>query len=135
MRVTKNIREYIEKEVRARIENRYAEEKTEAKRQNDLLMGFLEGASAAAEAAYLAYCTEHFANISDFAELNVDDEYSRPHFYNSRTATIKDKQYISSIHSWSRRMDTEVKAIVADIVVTLELGGTRKELDEMLANL
>lgn len=135
MRVTKNIREYIEKEVRIRIENRYAEEKAEAKRQKDLLSEFLEGASAAAEAAYIAYCTEHFANISEFAALDVESEYSRPHFYSSRTATIKDMHYTSSVHNWNQRLNTEVKDIVTDIVVTLELGGTRKELDEMLANL
>lgn len=135
MRVTKTIREYIESEVSKRIDHKYAAEREESKRQNDLLNAFLKGAAEAAEEAYAAYCAEHFPTIEDFCELHLNDEYNRPHFYSSRTATLRDRQYINSIHSYGRRKESEVQRIVKDIVVTLELGGTRKELDEMLANL
>lgn len=135
MRVTKVIREYIETEVEKRIQPKYATEEAEAKRQDNLLSQFHEGAADAAEKAYLAYCNEHFAEISDFCELNITDNYNLPHFYCSRTATITDKCCITNVHNWRSRMRTEAKEIVKNIVVALELGGSRAELDKMLSEL
>lgn len=135
MRVTKVIREYIEAEVEKRIEPKYAEEEAEAKRQDSLLSEFHEGAAHAAEQAYLAYCNEHFAEISDFCELNITDSYNLPHFYCSRTATITNKCYTNNVHNWRNRMRAEAREIVKNIIVTLELGGSRAELEKMLSEL
>ena len=66
MRVTKTIREYIEKEVKARVEPKFEAEKVEAKRQEAALNDFLEGASKAAEAAWTSYFEEHFDEIAGF---------------------------------------------------------------------
>ena len=132
MRVTKNVREYIEREVEKRLLPKYEAEKVEAKAQEAALSAFLEGASQAAEDAFYAYFNEHWVEIESFCESHVDDEYSRPHFYNARVATIKDKCYYSSIHGWHRRLHDEAKRIASDIIVTLELGGTREELQKML---
>ena len=132
MRVTKNVREYIEREVEKRLLPKYEAEKAEAKHQETMLSAFLEGASHAAEDAFYAYFNEHWGEIEGFCESHVDDEYRRPHFYNARIATIKDKCHYSSIHCWDRRLRDEAKRIVSDIIVTLELGGTREELMRML---
>lgn len=135
MRVTKNIREYIEAEVMKRIEPKYAAEAAEAKRQDDLHSAFLEGASKAAEEAFLKYCHKNFVDIEDFCELKVDDEYGCPHFYDSRAAVIRDKCYTNNVHNWRTRMRNEATQIAKDIIVTLELGGGRAELEEMLNNI
>ena len=132
MRVTKNVREYIEREVEKRLLPKYEGEKVEAKAQETALNAFLNGASQAAEDAFYAYFNEHWVEIEGFCESRINDEYSRPHFYNARVATIKDKCYYSSIHCWERRLRDEAKRIVSDIIVTLELGGTRAELQQML---
>lgn len=131
MRVTKNIREYIEAEVAKRLEAKYADEAAEAQRQETLHSAFCEGAAHAAEEAYHRYCAEHFSEVADFCDLG-NDNYSTPNFYSSRAATIRDRNVITSVHSWRRRMRDEVMRISKDIVVTLELGGTRAELEEML---
>ena len=135
MRVTKNIREYIEREVGKKLMPKYEAEKAEAKYQDKALNDFLEGASKAAEDAYRAYFEAHWSEISEFCESKIDNEYNRPHFYNSRAAVIKDKCYYENIHCWDRRLRDETKRIVADIIVTLELGGSRAELEEMLNNI
>lgn len=132
MRVTKNVREYIEREVQSRLLPKYEAEKAEAKAQEAALSAFLEGASKAAEDAFYAYFNEHWVEIEGFCESNIGDEYSRPHFYNARAAIIKDKCYYNGIHCWDRRLRDEAKRIVSDIIVTLELGGTRAELQQML---
>ena len=51
MRVTKTIREYIEKEVKIRLDPKYEAERKEAERQTKAKNEFLEGCQAAAEAA------------------------------------------------------------------------------------
>jgi hypothetical protein len=134
MRVTKTIREYIEKEVKARVEPKFEAEKVEAKRQEAALSDFLEGASKAAEAAWTSYFEEHFGEIADFCEDNRHTQYGTnvPTFYNSRAASIKDKCYSTSIHRWYEHIREESKRLVDEIIVELELGGTKAELMEML---
>lgn len=135
MRVTKNVREYIEREVEKRLMPKYEAEKAEAKEQETALSAFLEGASQAAEDAFYAYFNEHWGEVEGFCESHISNEYRRPDFYSSRVATIKDKCYYESIHCWDRRLRDESKRVVSDIIVTLELGGGRAELEEMLNNI
>lgn len=134
MRITKTIREYIEKEVKARVEPKFEAEKVEAKRQEAALNDFLEGASKAAEVAWTNYFEEHFSEIADFCEDNRRTQYGTniPTFYNGRAAAIKDKCYSTSIHRWYEHIREESKRLVDEIIVELELGGTKAELMEML---
>lgn len=130
MRVTKTIREYIEKEVSIRIAPKYAAEEAEAKRQFNAKEEILNACSDAAKKAFNACFDEMFPAVADFAEDNRNDVMLS--FYNSRTIDIKDRCYNSSVHNWHRRKNEEVKKLVDEIVVTLELGGTKAELMEML---
>lgn len=134
MRVTKTIREYIEKEVKARIAPRYEEQKAEAKRQETLLSDFLEGARKAAETAWMEYFEANFPEIADFCDDDRKDRYGNniPSFYNSRCVSIRNKHYSNSVHNWHSQMTAEANKIVNEIVVELELGGTKAELMEML---
>lgn len=131
MRVTKTIREYIEKEVSARLAPKYETERVEAERQSKAKQSFLDGCQAAAEAAFDAYFAEHFAEIADFCE---DKRGDKLHYNNLcyRAVEITDRVYTTSIHNWESRRRAEAKAKVDEIIVELELGGTKAELMEML---
>ena len=131
MRVTKTIREYIEKEVSARLAPKYEAEKMEAERQSKAKNDFLEGCQAAAEAAFDAYFEAHFSEIADFCEDTRGDKCR----YNNlcyRAVEITDRIYTTSVHCWESRRRAEAKAKVDEIIVELELGGTKAELMEML---
>ena len=130
MRVTKTIREFIEREVSARLAPKYENEKQEAKRQNDAMNEFHEGCAKAAEEAFNAYFEKHFHEIADFAE--DEREECNMSFYIARTATIRNRHYINSIHNCDSRKRSEAKKICDEIIVELELGGTKAELMEML---
>ena len=130
MRVTKTIREFIEREVSARLAPKYEKEEQEAKRQNNALDEFHEGCAEAAKEAFNAYFEKHFPEIADFAE--DAREKCGVSFYTSRTATIRDRHYVNSIHNWNSRRRSETKKICDEIIVELELGGTKAELMEML---
>ena len=130
MRVTKTIREYIEKEVAARIHPKYAAEEAEAKRQEKEKENFLNACTKAAKEAYNACFDELFPSIADFAEDNRNEVMLT--FYHSRIVEIKDRCYTSNVHHWRDRERAECKKLVDEIVVNLELGGTKAELMEML---
>lgn len=131
MRVTKTVREYIEREVRTRIEKKYEAEKLEAERQTKLKQEFEEGCAEAARKAWEKYFAENFKNISDFCE----DDDCRPSFYTSRSVSIKDHCYRSSVHQWTSRCREECQKKTDEIIVELELGGTKQELMKMLSEI
>lgn len=132
MRVTKTIREYIEKEVRARIQPKYAAEEAEAKRRFAARDAFFDKCAKAAEEAFNAAFEANFHDVSDFME-DVREAVNPPvTFYNPRVAQIPDKIQRNSVYQWQSRMNTEVNKITEEIVVELELGGTKAELMAML---
>ena len=134
MRVTKVIREYIEKEVKARITPRYEVQKAEAKRQEQAVSDFVHGAAEAAERAWTEYFEAHFSEIADFCDDDRETRYGTnvPSFYYSRCVSIRNKHYSNSIHNWYNQMNTEANKIANEIIIELELGGTKAELMEML---
>lgn len=134
MRVTKTIREYIEKEVKARVVPKFEAEKVEAKRQEALLSDFLQGAADAANAAWMEYFDTHFGEIADFCEDERQTQFGTniPTFYNCRAAIIRDRHYSNSVHHYQDHIRAECKRLVDEIIVELELGGTKAELMEML---
>lgn len=137
MRVTKVVREYIEKEVKARLSLAFAAEKAESDRQCKAREALLEGAAAAAKAAWTAYVEEHYPAVSEFVE---DCRYTKygtniPTFYNNSSFQLRDRQLSTSVHQWYSRLSAACKEKSEEIIITLELGGTKKDLDEMLRNL
>lgn len=72
----------------------------------------------------------------DFIELN-NPRYTSSNFtsYYSNRTVIKSDCYNSSKHNWQNRAEAEVKEKVTDIIVTLELGGTKVDLDKMLSEI
>ena len=130
MRVTKNIREFIEREVDVRITPRYESDKVESARQKKALEDFLQACFNEATNAFNKYFDEHFDEVVDFAEdkRSSNKLYMQP----SYAATIKDIYNKNSVHGWEYRKRVETKKLVDEIIVNLELGGTKDELMEML---
>ena len=132
MRVTKTIREYIEKEVRVRIQPKYAAEEAETKRRFAARDAFFDKCAKAAEEAFNAAFEANFQDVSDFME-DVRDAVNPPvSFYDSRAAKIPDRMQRNSVYQWQSRMNAEIDKITQEIVVELELGGTKAELMAML---
>lgn len=129
MRVTKNIKEYINKKVTEKISVKYETERLEAERQEKIRSEILEAAAEAAEKVYRDI-VENAVNNIDFLEFN---EESLPYFYHARCVTIKDRVYVDSVHGYRTRMHKEITEKVDEIIVTLELGGNKEDLDRMLS--
>ena len=132
MRVTKTIRDYIEKEVRARIQPKYAAEEAEVKRRFAARYAFFDKCAKAAEEAFNAAFEANFHDVSDFMEDVRDADNSPVNFYESRAAQIPDRVQLDSVYQYQHRMNAEVSKITQEIVVELELGGTKAELMAML---
>ena len=48
---------------------------------------------------------------------------------------IVDRHMNSSVHNWQNRARAEIKEKVDDIIVTLELGGTKADLERMISEI
>ena len=134
MRVTKAVKEYIEKQVRAKIEQKYQEEKNESKRIREIKSDIEQRAREAAfEAAkvILDEANQH----GDILEYKTPS-YEKISFWGlSDCIQMKDACYLNSVHKWENRMRNEIQEAVQDIIVTLELGGNKADLDRMLSEL
>lgn len=133
MRVTKKVESYIREQVKARVMPKYEAEKAEAARvigiKNDIES---RASKAAKEAAMTVY-----AEAKEHGELFELDEYSIERSYLNcyHPISIKNYSYINSVYKWEYRYAEEVNKIVDDIIVTLELGGNKADLDRMLSEI
>lgn len=132
MRVTKTIRDYIEKEVRARVQPKYAAEEAEVKRRCAARDAFFDKCIKAAEEAFNAAFEANFHDVSDFMEDVRKADNSPVSFYFNRAVQIPDQVQRNSVYRWQNRMNEEANKIAEEIVVELELGGTKAELLAML---
>ena len=133
MRVTKKIEGYIREQVKARVMPKYEAEKAESKRIIDIKNDIESRASKAAREAAMAVYAEA-KEYSDTFELD-EDSVQKAYLSCYRPIGIKDFCYIDSVHKWESRCSAEVNKIVDDIVVALELGGNKADLDRMLSEI
>ena len=133
MRVTKKIENYIREQVEAKVMPKYEAEKAESKRIIDIKNDIESRASKAAKQAAAAVFAE-VKGYGDIFELN-EDSIQKAYLSYYCPIVIKDFSHIDSVHKWSRRMENEVDKIVDDIIVTLELGGNKADLDRMLSEI
>lgn len=133
MRVTKKVENYIREQVKAKVMPKYEAEKAESKRIFDLRNDIENRACEAAKQAAMAVFNEakQYSDIFELDESSVRKAYLS--CYNP--IRIKDFCYTDSVHKWSRRMEDEVDKIVDNIIVTLELGGNKADLDRMLSEI
>lgn len=133
MRVTKKVENYIREQVKAKVMPKYEAEKAESKRiisiKNDIENRACEAAKQAAMAVF-----NEAKKYDDILEL---DEGSIRKVYLScyNPVRIKDFCYTDSVHKWESRYAEEVNKIVDNIIVTLELGGNKADLDRMLSEI
>lgn len=130
MRVTGIMKEYIREEVKKRIETKY-EEKAKIKKSRDNIKD-----------DFITKLTEELNNqmnksIDNFLSTHQDYEDNRSHTWGNTVtlnySIISNKK--DDIENWHKDMEQEITAKVKEIIVTLELGGTKKDLDELLNNI
>ena len=131
MRVSKTVREYIEKKVSEKVSAKHDAERIEADRQNKVINDFWNNLSEELE-ALAAERVNKFLEKNSFAERG-----SRPDIisYHPSVISIADHYLSSSVHNWRNRARAEIKEKVEDIVVTLELGGTKEDLERMISEI
>ena len=133
MRVTKKVENYIREQVKAKVMPKYEAEKAETRRVLDIKSDIESRASKAAREAAMAV----YAEAKEHGEIFELDEDSIQRSYLNcyHPITIKNWSYSNSVYKWESRYYEEVNKIVDDIVVTLELGGNKADLDRMLSEL
>ena len=126
------MKEYIEKCVREKIYKKYEEEKAIAENESHIVNAFWEALGDEIEAIAQERVAK-FIEENDFVEM-AEARYTSSNITSCRSnrVTIKNKVYETSVHNWRRRANAEVDEKVTDIIVTLELGGTKADLDRML---
>lgn len=132
MRVTKTIREFIEKEVSSRLDAKYAEEKEVANFQIKVAQEVADAAMDAAQKAYDKYMASAFAQYSFLEDWHTDKELRCIELRNSTSFGLKDRLNYNNVLNWRRRKTDEARSIVNDIIVELELGGDKATLMAML---
>jgi hypothetical protein len=130
MRVTKTIKEYIEKRVKAIMPTTSeAEEKWNKERQ--LVADFRESATKKLE----RYASEL---IAEFYEENGFTPSNTWALFPNDWIKVSEKGYLPSKYeadTAKNKRTKEINEAIENIIVALELGGTKAELEEMLNNL
>lgn len=132
MRVTKTIREFIEKEVSNRLDAKYAAEKEEANFQIKVAQEVEDAAMDAAQKAYDKYMASAFAQYSFLEDWHTDKERRCVELRSSTSFGLKDRLNYNNVLNWRRRKTDEARSIVNDIIVEMELGGDKATLMAML---
>ena len=133
MRITKRVQEYIERQVREKIYAKYEDERLEAERQEKILREFWENMTNELEERAKVAIDSFLENYGDFLERRSGNS-EIIHYYSS-SVLIKDRYSINSVHKWRERANEEIYKKVDDIIVTLELGGNKADLDRMLSEI
>lgn len=130
MRVTGIMKEYITEEVRKRIEPKYEDKKQAKKARNDIRDNFINTLNDILN-------KQKDEAIEEFLAKNKRYIDNRSHIWNHTIALNYSIIGIETddIENWRKDMEKEIAEKVKEIVVTLELGGTKKDLDELLNNI
>lgn len=131
MRVTSTVKDYIRKEVKKRLMPRYEAEKSRADYEKEARDAIYERMEK-----YITQKLKEFkeevlseGDIADFIEMDIKADYQ---WMGYRTISIKDTNLISSCHQWEKRFNKEAEEKVNEIIVELELGGTKETLAKLL---
>lgn len=133
MRVTKAIREYIEKAVTEKVEEHYSFEKATANMQDEIFKEYSEKAKKAAIAAAVAVYKEAAEEYPDF--ICLKEEHLKKNLSLSGVSWVFYLNSSRPCSDYRSRMKKEINEKVQDIIVTLELGGNKADLDRMLSEI
>ena len=130
MRVTKTIREYIEESVKKAItESTPMPANEEYKRIQTLITNFTEDLTATME----EYAKKH---IADFCtEQNLPQNFLTVTGFRLINCNLYNSEYDCAARVERQARDKRIEDTVKDIVLDLELGGTRTDLEKKLSEL
>lgn len=140
MRITKNIREYIEKVVSERVEKKYAEELKQARKNRELQKTILSTVNETINKQareLLLTAVKGNPNIFEVSSrlTNEDNNLFYFHHYASQLLPLVGENYTDSIYGANNRMRKEIKETTQNIIVELELDGNKADLDRMLSEI
>ena len=133
MKMTKNIREFIEEQVSDRLEAATAGRKQELKERADLARSNWKNMLDNAKLAFEAQLLE-MANSIGYEYIGYGGAHSNPGI----SFHCVDNSYLPEVkeyETYCRELRNKEAKAVKDIIVSMELGGTKKELMEMIAKL
>lgn len=124
MRVSKTVREYIQKEVSKRLISKYKEQEAEATRRENVRQEVMDNF----EDAIKDFMWHYLENArAKYPFLKVDYP-ENPHIYIGGYLGFED----ANLQRWKNQFTNEVNEVIDNIVVELELGGTKKDLERLL---
>ena len=133
MKMTKTIREFIEEQVADRMEAATADRKQELKERADLARdnwkNMLENAKLAFEAQLL-----EMANSIGYDYIGYGGTHSNPGI-SFHCTDYRGLAAVREYDEYCRDLQAKKAKAIKDIIVSMELGGTKKELLEMIAAL
>lgn len=128
MRVTRIIREYVEKRVREQFPKTTEELAWEAEKDK------MSKAIEQAEILIGAYAEQVIKELNEKYEFK--DYCLKKHNYYHVTDTYQSDSIIYQISLKAKEeRNKKINKTIEDILISLELGGTKAELEEMLANI
>lgn len=130
MRVTSIMKDYIREEVTKRIAPKYEEKKKLLETRHALKDEFFDKLQDGLNSALNNTINMFLQENPLFVDKRGNNWESKIHVPYSLIDLPRD-----DVTNWQKDMRTEVEAKVKEIVVTLELGGTKKDLDELLKNI
>lgn len=131
MRITKVVKDYIEERITEKVLPKYELEKIEAKRQLEIKNKFFEELAEELE-AIAAERVEKLLAENPFLERSEKQNISTVYY---SAVNIIDRHLFSSVHNWETRAREEINNKTKNIIVTLELGGTKEDLERMISEI
>lgn len=130
MRVTKTVREYIEKQIKAKFpkteeELQYEQNREIVHRANEEIQRRI--AQMSKEIVFAVGL--EYGITEEMAHNRSNDSYAR---YDFDTYCTKAREQSSKAE---KERNTAIQEKIDDIIVTLELGGTKADLEKMLAEI
>lgn len=134
MKMTKAIREFIEEQVTARAESASNTKLTELREAADAARERWEDALEVARKEFDA----KLAELGTTHGLAYIDYYGRPATPRTSGFACVDNRYLPEVKAYNEykaQLDIKRDRAIKDIIVSMELGGTKAELMEMIAAL
>lgn len=133
MKMTKAIREFIEEQVSERLETATAERKQELKERADLARSNWKNMLDNAQLAFEAQLLE-MANSIGYEYIGYNGARSNPGI-SFHCTDYRGLAAVKEYDEYCRSIQVKQTKAIKDIIVSMELGGTKKELMEMIAAL
>ena len=134
MKMTKSIREFIEEQVTERAESASNTKLTELREAADAARDRWNGALEAARAEFNAKLAELGA-VHGLAYTDYYGNPAEPQIGNFRNIDYSYLPEVKEYNEYKAKLNSKRERAIKDIIVSMELGGTKKELMEMIAAL